>query len=411
MTVAIRRTTQPLIMDAIDEFRYSSSWCSSLALHLDTTAAALQARFKELQLAEGRVEEGMKELERKKKEVEKEIEAAKRTLAVVDARDGAFELLTKREISGQKKHIEAELEEKRREVEAKEKGIEECLKRFGLRVREKGFEEQLAELQVRLSQLISDEGELDEEERQWRKIESNTKRCFDELRAKENELERRVVEFNRKVATPYLRLAEVSKGEKYIDERETELLELKVKKSLNELKSSEEKLMDKCKILDKRIKDVELKEKQLEERLKEFDPEEGQESFSEFEKKRAQKICREGAALLSYHLKLLKTQKSERSNSPPAQLPERLSSDQGCNSPIPINEAVSSPSKSLSVPQGRDASHEMICLRLENILKRRELADRFGAHISALEQKEEKLEAHKNLETGAGGPPSLLDRC
>ncbi|CAI0432269.1 unnamed protein product [Linum tenue] len=295
---------QPLLGDTIGELRNSFS---SFAAQLDSTAAALQALSVALILAEEKLEEGLQEVERKEKDVEKEVETVNRKSAEIDARQASFELLMK-EISDQKKHAEkaavgscyneAESDEKRRRLEAKEKEIEECSHRF--RLREKRFEEQLAEFQVHFNELNSRQRHVAEQERQCREIQSNNKHWSDELGVREKELQGRMIEFSRKMVKPDLRLAELSKKERELDEKEKQRkeIELKVQQSMNALKLTEKDLLEKGEILDKRAIEVELKERNLEERLRGFGPEgvisaEGVVEDSDSKEKRVKTMFRE----------------------------------------------------------------------------------------------------------------------
>ncbi|CAL1356322.1 unnamed protein product [Linum trigynum] len=137
--------------------------------------------------------------------------------------------------------VEAVLEEKWRILEAKEKEIEECSLRF--RLREDGFQEQLAEFQLLFSELKSRQRQVTEQVRQWREIESNTKHCFDESRVGEEEFEQRVIEISNKVVTPDLCLAKLSKKED-MDEKEKRFREIELKEKLVEEMRRESELKE-----------------------------------------------------------------------------------------------------------------------------------------------------------------------
>ncbi|CAN0897550.1 FRIGIDA-like protein 3 [Linum grandiflorum] len=189
-------------------------------------------------------------------------EAARRKSKEFEAREEAFEILMKKEISERRKLADL-VEELRKEIEQlaefRQKQDEFEVRVVELHVKERKIEEKDLKLDMRLAELNKKEKEIDDREKRCREIEC----ILEQSRLREAKLEEELAEFKREKAEFEVRVVELNAKEREIDEkvkqcRGPELMEKKLEERFNRLS----KRMDELEL--KRVKDLESIEKKVE---------------------------------------------------------------------------------------------------------------------------------------------------
>ncbi|CAN0897551.1 FRIGIDA-like protein 3 [Linum grandiflorum] len=182
---------------------------SSFAMEFESTTAAIEARSRKLRLEEEKVEESRKELE-------KAHEAARRKSKEFEAREEAFEILMKKEISERRKLAEL-VDELRKEIEvdkAEKESVEVKLK--GLRERGDELEALGGYLEMKAIQVREGEEEL---EKKRKEVDER----FEQFKSKEQKLEEQLEEFRKKQPEFEVRVIELNVKEREIGEEHLEV--------------------------------------------------------------------------------------------------------------------------------------------------------------------------------------------
>ncbi|CAI0384322.1 unnamed protein product [Linum tenue] len=223
----------------------SARHCQEIEAHLDSAAATMDERRRELEL--------------KEKELEIARTAVERRSLELDAREEAFELVQKKEIADMRKHMEAEKESAERnlrELEEKEEELEmlgSYIEERGIMVREKELAVEAKEKEIeRIStDLKSREGELEKN--------------LGELRAKGEgfieETESGIHDHNN--PRSLRKSFEEQPKELEISRKQMETVATSLSNTISELQAKEKQLIKVRNLIAQYTAECELKEKQL----------------------------------------------------------------------------------------------------------------------------------------------------